>query len=80
MELWSNGALYRVFLLPDTLQLDLSFWSDDRFAAYGPQFRLIFGEANEAVRPEAESAFSVLGWAWLFALHARSSLARRRTL
>ena len=80
LDLWSNGALYRVFLLPGTLQLDLSFWPDDRFAAYGPQFRLIFGEANEAVRPEAPSASSVLGWAWLFALHARSSLARSRTL
>jgi predicted nucleotidyltransferase len=78
MDLWSSGALYRVFLLPGTLQLDLSFWPNDRFAAYGPHFRLVFGEANEAVTPTAPSSSSVLGWAWLFALHARSSIARRR--
>jgi hypothetical protein len=78
LDLWSSGALYRVFLLPSTLQVDLSFWPDDRFAAHGPKFRLVFGEANEAVRPQAPSAHPVLGWAWLYALHARSSIARRR--
>jgi predicted nucleotidyltransferase len=79
LDMWSNGALYRVFLLPDTLQVDISFWPDDRFAAYGPKFHLVFGEPNDAVGLPAVSPGSVLGMAWLYALHIRSSIARGRT-
>lgn len=78
LDIWSLGALYRVFLLPDTLQVDVSFWPDDRFAAHGPNLRLFFGEANEPVSTPSGSAARVLGMAWLYALHLRSSIARGR--
>lgn len=76
LDIWSTGALYRVFILPDTLQVDMSFWPDERFAAYGPKFRLVFGEANAAVSTPVRPAAQVLGMAWLYALHVRSSIAR----
>jgi len=40
------GAIYRVFLLASTLQVDLSFWAPDEFTARGPKFRLLFGTAG----------------------------------
>jgi predicted nucleotidyltransferase len=80
VDLWARGALYRVFLLPDTLQVDVSFWPADRFAAYGPRFRLVFGAANEPAESAPPSVHTALGMAWLYALHVRSSIARGRPL
>ena len=76
VDVWARRALYRVFLLADTLQLDVSFWPDDAFAAHGPRFRLLFGEANQPVQVTSAEPHELLGLAWLYALHVRSSLAR----
>lgn len=37
-----GDVLYRVFLLENTLQVDLSFWPSTEFRAIGPKFSLIF--------------------------------------
>src|SRR5215472_12277055 len=47
-----GNVLYRVFLLDNTLQVDLSFWPATELRAIGPKFSLIFGAAGESV-PEA---------------------------
>ncbi len=78
VDVWSGKALYRVFLLESTLQVDLSFWPAADFASTGGPFRLLFGEANPAVSVNPRSAAASLGMAWLYALHARSSIARGR--
>jgi hypothetical protein len=72
--------LYRVFLLKNTLQVDLSFWPATEFRAAGPKFKLIFGTANEPAAAPAASATNSIGMAWLYALHVRSSLERGRLL
>ncbi len=41
------ATIYRVFLLPGVLQVDLSFTPAAEFGALGPRFRLLFGEAVE---------------------------------
>jgi hypothetical protein len=71
-------AIYRVFLLASTLQVDLAFWPQAEFGAIAPSFRLLFGAATS--RPSAvDSPFEELvGMAWLYALHDRSSIARGR--
>jgi predicted nucleotidyltransferase len=71
-------ALYRVFLLDSTLQVDISFWPADRFAATSPRFRLLFGTAREPRPLPVPSAEEHIGLAWLYALHVRSSIARGR--
>jgi hypothetical protein len=38
-------AVFRVFLLGSTLQVDLAFWPAAEFGALGPSFKLIFGDA-----------------------------------
>lgn len=42
-----GSTIYRVFLLPGLLQVDLSFSPAAAFGARGPRFRLLFGEAVE---------------------------------
>ena len=46
-------TIYRVFLLPDALQFDLSMTPAGQFRPAGPRFRLLFGEtaAGEAEVP-----------------------------
>lgn len=72
--------LYRVFLLDNTLQIDLSFWPATEFRAVGPKFNLIFGVAQEPVSPPVPDSKDLIGMAWLYALHVRSSVARSRLL
>jgi hypothetical protein len=75
-----GDILYRVFLLDDTLQVDLSFWPATELRAIGPKFNLIFGVAGESrPAPEPDSK-DLIGMAWLYALHVRSSIARSRLL
>jgi hypothetical protein len=71
-------ALYRVFLLINTLQVDLSFWPEAEFGATGPTFRLLFGNANERPSRPTPAATALIGMGWLYALHVRSSIARGR--
>jgi predicted nucleotidyltransferase len=80
LDVWSGTTLYRVFLLANTLQVDVSFWMSDTFAAVGSSFRLLFGEANDSRPPRASAPGTLVGMGWLYALHARSSIARGRTL
>jgi hypothetical protein len=75
-----GDTLYRVFLLHNTLQVDISFWPAEWFRAVGPKFKLISGVANERQPSLADSTAELIGLAWLYALHVRSSIARRRLL
>jgi predicted nucleotidyltransferase len=79
IDVTHGEALYRVFLLANTLQVDLSFWPATEFRAIGPGFRLVFGAAANETPAPAPSAAKLIGMGWLFALHTRSSIARRRT-
>ena len=77
LDVISGATIYRVFILPDTLQVDLAFSPPGSFAARGPAFQLVFGDAAQMplLRHDARQ---LVGWGWLYALHARSSLARSR--
>ncbi len=83
VDVMRGTTLFRVFLLENTLQVDIAFWSVKDFAPTGPNFRLIFGQASQAnaqsyaVPPNYQS---LTGMAWLYALHVRSSLGRGRIL
>jgi len=77
-DLRYGKTLYRVFLLKSTLQVDLSFWPPGEFAAIGPDFKLIFGQSTSPSSIPAVPASELIGMAWLYALHARSSILRNR--
>jgi predicted nucleotidyltransferase len=68
--------IYRVFLLRNTLQVDLAFVATEEFRATAPTFKLICGHANEP-RHITPSTDELIGLGWLYALHARSCIGRR---
>lgn len=78
VDVTRGATLYRVFLLASTLQVDLAFWPAAEFGALAPTFRLLFGTANERPASPAPATAELIGMGWLYALHARSSIARGR--
>jgi hypothetical protein len=76
LDVRSGQWIYRVFLLPSTLQVDLAFAPEDAFRAVGPTFKLVAGRAKPPMQPGSDRVHDFIGWAWLYALHARSSIER----
>jgi hypothetical protein len=77
-DLVSGPITYRVFLLPGSLELDLSFASASQFGAGGPNFTLLFGEAVEQPSTSPTSARELFGYAVHHTLHARVAIERGR--
>jgi hypothetical protein len=88
VDLVRGPTTYRVFLLPEALQFDLSMTPASRFRPAGPRFRLLFGEtaADEPERPGPGELFvstpsiphDLFGWGVIYALHARACIERGR--
>lgn len=76
LDLERAPIVYRVFLLPDCLQVDLSFSPASGFRPISPRFRLLFGGAGEPLEPGAVSGDELLGWAVLYARDVRVSIGR----
>src|SRR5207245_2505702 len=79
-DLERGPTTYRVFLLPDALQFDLSMTPAAQFRPAGPRFRLLFGEtaAGESQVPTRAVAGDLFGWGIIYALHARACIERGR--
>ena len=85
-DLERGPTTYRVFLLPDALQFDLSMTPATQFRPAGPRFRLLFGEtaADESqvsgppVIPTPPATRDLFGWGVIYALHARACIERGR--
>ena len=91
VDLERTPTTYRVFLLPDALQLDLSMTPAAHFRPAGPRFRLLFGStAPDPSEPSTERPPGALfittpivpndlfGWGVIYALHARACIERGR--
>jgi hypothetical protein len=78
VDVASNAWLYRVFLLRNTLQVDIALAPRPSYGARAPTFRLVFGEAAELPHVQPSPAEDLVGLAWLYALHVRSSIKRGR--
>jgi len=74
-----GASVYRVFLLANTLQVDLAFSPAEEFGARAPTFRLLFGKSVDMRHVPPPAAAQLIGMAWLHALHARSCIERGRT-
>jgi hypothetical protein len=77
-DLPAGAAIYRVFLLPGCLQVDLSFAPASAFGARGPRFRLLFGKAVDVPQPSPASANDLFGLGVHHAVRARFCLERGR--
>jgi hypothetical protein len=77
-DLPSGHTIYRVFLLPRCLQVDLSFTPAAWFGPRGPRFRLVFGRPGEVSSPDPPDPRDLFGWAVVYARAARAYIARGR--
>jgi len=77
-DLPSGASIYRVFLLPDCLQFDLSFTPICLFGARGPKFKLLFGIAIELPLTQPPPAAELFGYAVHHLLRARFCIERHR--
>lgn len=90
-DLERGPTTYRVFLLPEALQCDISMTPAAQFRPAGPRFRLLFGQtaAGESAEPAPTGtghlflptptvAFDLFGWGVIYALHARAGIERGR--
>jgi hypothetical protein len=78
VDVTCGAWIYRVFLLPNTMQVDLAFVPATEFRALAPSFHLVSGKVNEPLDSPPPRPSDTIGLAWLYALHARSSIARQR--
>ena len=76
LDVARGSTVYRVFLLANTLQVDLAFFAAEEFGALAPTFRLLFGESVELPPARPPAAEILIGTAWLHAIHARSCIKR----
>lgn len=72
------SSLYRVFLLPGSLQVDLSFTPGAEFGALGPKFALLFGEAVPRAHIPQPLAATLFGLGVHHAVRARFCVTRGR--
>ena len=77
-DLPAGASIYRVFLLPGCLQVDLSFTPASAFGARGPRFRLLFGDAVDVPRAPPPSASELFGLGVHHAVRARFCIERSR--
>ena len=89
-DLTAGPTTYRVFLLPDALQFDLSMTPATEFRPAGPRFQLLFGataaDEPEPSAPDAGRLFiptpavagDIFGCGVIYALHARACIERGR--
>lgn len=78
LDVFSGPWIYRVFLLSNTLQVDLAFVPIEHFGARASTFKLVFGQTGRVQYDPPADFEGYVGWIWLSALHARSSLERRK--
>jgi pimeloyl-ACP methyl ester carboxylesterase len=77
-ELTASAAVYRAFLLPSCLEVDLGFTPAERFGPVGRHFRAVFGEAAQPPLVTPPDPGHLIGLAWHRVLHARSCIERHK--
>jgi hypothetical protein len=78
LDLAVGTTVYRVFLLPGSLQLDLSLTPERDFWPRGPSFQLIFGSAGESRFTPPPDANELAGLAVLDVRVIRVAIERGR--
>jgi hypothetical protein len=75
-DLRSGSTVYRVFLLPSGLEVDVGVTPQQEFGARGPRFRPLFGATRQLEAAPPPAAQYLIGLGWHHVLHARSCIER----
>ncbi|RNB80381.1 nucleotidyltransferase domain-containing protein [Brevibacillus nitrificans] len=79
IDVMSGATIYRVFLLRNTLQVDLAFAPLSEFGARGSTFQLLFGEPVQEARPSSTQPVAYwIGVGFIYALHVRACVRREQ--
>ncbi len=78
LDVNSGHSVYRVFLLPGSLQVDLAFSPSRDLRAIGPSFRLLFGEPAPPLEASSPPVRRVIGMGTLYLIHAHVAIQRQR--
>ncbi len=77
-DLHSGPSIYRVFLLPSGLEVDVAVTPAEAFGARGPHFHALFGTPQRLQPTEQPNASSLVGLCWHHVLHARACIERHK--
>ena len=77
-DLGSGPTIYRVYLLPGGLELDIAVTPAAQFGARGPKFKLVFGQGVERAATAPPAVGDLIGMGWLSALDSRKAIERGR--
>ena len=77
-DLRSGSSIYRVFLLPNGLEVDVAVTPTEEFGARGPHFRALFGTTQQLEATPQPSTEYLIGLSWHHVLHARSCIERNK--
>lgn len=68
--------MYRVFLLPGCLEVDIAFTPAADFGPRGPNWQTVFGESADPGPAIGPRSNDLIGLAWHHVLHARACIER----
>jgi hypothetical protein len=75
-DLPAGSTVYRVFLLPGWLEVDIAFTPAAEFGPLGPNWRTVFGQTVEREPVTPPRRDDLAGLAWHHVLHARACIER----
>jgi predicted nucleotidyltransferase len=75
-DLTVQSSIYRVLLLPDGLEIDVSVTPEQDFSIRGPHAQLLFGAARQLALPLPPEQDHLIGLCWHHVLHAHSCIER----
>lgn len=77
-DLRYRSSIYRVFLLPSGLEVDVAVTPAEDFGARGPQFHALFGTTHQQPPTQQPGASFLSGLCWHHVLHVRASIERQK--
>ena len=69
-------SIYRVFLLPNGLEVDVSVTPQQDFYPRSPRWRTLFGTAGEMKQSPPANPQYLIGQGWHLVLHSRAAIER----
>lgn len=77
-DMSAGPTQFRVFLLPNGLEVDIGLVPEHQFGSRGPTFRTLFGTAGQFEPPSQPDPHFLIGLAWHHVIHTRASIERHK--
>jgi hypothetical protein len=78
-DLRHGATVYRVFLLANALEVDVSLTPEVEFGARGRTFELVFGASVDRDRSPTPDIDEMVGYGWIYVLNGRAAIQRGRS-